>query len=365
MSDRSDRTARESARLAASEARSYARGETNTDHSDISPFAGIIEDSSLRHHLEFCRRAYERHREADEPRYEETEYHQRRLERGAGDMTADAVREGAVSQLEHLTGEPERESDLSGLKNLQRLERWLLDKGTARMIYLAGHQGAGKTDLAHLLLEVLSERLRQRGEEVDTASNIKSSTDLDRTIQSYERLREWFTTGSPDDNKWYIFDEASSELSGYSTDAQKVSRYMSSLIKKMRKNGCNLIIIGHTGKDVHPDIRRLSEYVEKPSQKTARVYQSVKNGSGAGHQFDLRRLPPTDLEYDTADEATFSWEGAGEDIEEEEEDPLDTDEFREWRNQKVKDLYSLDSMTQSDVSSIMEMSTRQVRRVLD
>jgi hypothetical protein len=341
------------------ELREYALGNLDVEHQQAFPFAGLVEDPQLRDVLAFFDEVYEP--TGDMPQnFHNTKLARRIIKRGGTETIAKAIEQGDSTRAGYISGLADFTSDVSGMLTLQQLESWLLDD-VAKMIYLAGHMGTGKTDLAHLMIEVVQHRYAQQDVEIEARTNIETS-EL-RTINEYGDLQEWMTSGSSDDEKWFIFDEASSELSGYSHDRAKVEQLMSSMVKKMRKNGVSMIIIGHTGMDLHPDLRRLSDFVKKQSTKTADAYASVKKGEGTGHLFRLDRIPPTSLEYDTEDEAEWEW---GDALEDEKGDGLSDDEFREWRDYRIGRLYyEHDHLTQDDIAASFDVGKTTVHRACE
>jgi len=339
------------------ELREYARGMLDVDHQDVYSWAGMIDDPEVRQILAFMEEVYDPSVHPEMPeKFTETKFFKRALKKYATEAATKAIQEGDSQRVSFVTGKPGYTNDVSGMQTLQRLEEWLM-KDTARMLYLAGHMGTGKTALAHLMMEVVMHRYSQDGVDPDVRTNIRSS-ELD-TINNYPDLEEWMTTGSVDDEKWFIFDEASSELSGYSHDRARVEQLMSSLVKRMRKNGVSLVIIGHTGKDLHADLRRLCDFVKKQSKKTADLYATVKGGEGAGHVLRLDGIPETSLEFDTEDEAQWDW---GEEVESEGE-ALTEDELKEWEKYRMGRLYTeVDHLTQPDIADTYDTSESTVSR---
>jgi len=338
------------------ELREYARGVLEIEHTDVYPWAGLIEDEEVRRILAFMEEVYDPDSHPGMPsEFTETEFFKRALKKHATEMATKAVLEGDSNRVGYITGKPGYTNDVSGMLTLQSLEDWLM-KDTARMLYLAGHMGTGKTALAHLMMEVVMHRHSQEGVDVDVRTNIGSS-ELE-TIDNYPDLEEWMTTGSVDDEKWFIFDEASSELSGYSHDRARVEQLMSSLVKRMRKNGVSLIIIGHTGKDLHADLRRLCDFVKKQSKKTADLYATVKGGEGAGHVLRLDGIPDTSLDFDTEDEAQWDWGEA-----ESEGEGLSEDDLKEWEKYRMGRLYTeVDHLEQGDIADTYDTSIPTVSR---
>jgi hypothetical protein len=350
-------------RSAASEAREYARGAlAEIEHSDVSRAAGMVRDDDVRQLLAFAEQAWDRHGD-DRDFWQDLDWGTDRYQAAADTTLTKAVRNGNVSQMEYVTGWPEYESDVSGLHAIQRAENWLLYSERCKCIYVAAHMGNGKTDLCHLFAEIIEHRSEHDDslQDAEIRTNIQSSEYS--TITDYDTFEEWVESGEHGSNRWYIFDEASSALSGYSHDRQKVEELMSHLVKLARKYGVNFIIVGHTGKDLHADLRRLCDFVTKPSLKTARVYKTVENTEGVGHMFDLQGLPPTTVGFRTDDEAPWSW---GDAVEQDETDALDRDDLKRilalraaelWRdtdvNQKTAAQYLSTrdiEVTQTDVS---------------
>lgn len=346
MTDPQD-LARDPARSLSSELREYARGRLDVDHHDLDPAAGLVEDDQVRDLLIFARQAWDKR--GLEGEIDQTAWYSDRLERQASAVATEAVKIGNAPLLDYMSGRPDYQPDVRGLHAIHRLETWLVYSEAAKMIYLAGHMGSGKTDFAHLCAEVVDHRC-----EVDDdlqAAEIRTNipTSDYQSMTSYPDFREWLERGSSDENRWFIFDEASSALTGYSHDREAVEKLMSHLVKLARKNGVNMVIIGHTGMDLHADLRRLCDYVEKPSKKTVRVYATVNRGEGQGHLFDLDRLPPSKVDFDTEDEAPWSWGDALD----AEDDRLDPEDVKRLVAKRAASLYESTDLTQEETVDLV------------
>jgi hypothetical protein len=345
MSDQHESEAvRAGIRSTSREYREYLLDRLPSDHRDGDPFAGLVRDDDVRHLLAFARKAWARRDRSEDPEDVpddplKTQFIRDRLDRAASTTGTTAVRNGNVSQLEFMSGQPEYQNDVSGLRTLQKWENWLLDSEQCKIIYLADHMGRGKTDFSHLTAEIVEFRSEKRDdlEPAEFACNIPSS-DL-KTVDNWQDFNAWVRSGSVESNRWFFMDEGSQALTGYSDDREEVERLMSRLVKLARKFGVNIVIIGHTGMDLHADLRRLSDYVTKPSLKTARVYLTVKRGEGAGHLFDLDGIPAAKTYgFDTADTASWSWSGAL-DGDEDDSDVLDATETKEMIARRAAVVY--------------------------
>jgi len=252
------------------------------------------------------------------------------------------IKEGDIGVLKRISGRKVKDTDLSGLKTLKKLkDRFRSDIYIA---YLAGQMGKGKTDFALLMSEIFKEECNGL-----IGSNIRSFKEKDRLVESFEELEGWLEDGTykgrpkqlkglPIVDAWvqkriqrkgrkklFIFDEASSHASGYDKDSGKVERQFSELLKKFRKYDASLIIIGHTGKDVHPDIRRLvDDYIVKKGKKRAVFYDSVAEGRGRGKKLSVSGIPKTNFSYDTKEVTEWRWKDEDEGRDgEDDEDPLE------------------------------------------
>lgn len=348
------------------ELREYARGVLDVDHQDVSPIAGLVDDDEIREVLVWMAQNYDPTREDLEnglPRdFWETSFAQNAIQKHATNRADKAIREGNITQAGYLTGLPSYKADVSGLHAINQLADWLVHSEQCKLIYLAALMGRGKTDFSATMFEVIHDHfrrversLKQQGlddaaSEVPTpefAANfhLEAPSDAEVEVREIHReaeLLEWGAQGSSADERWFIFDEASTELTAQSgANAQKVAEKMAPFVKKMRKMGINMIVIGHDKGDVHVAIRSLADFVDKRGTKTASFYAGISNREPTGHLFDLDGIPPTSWTYDTDDTADWSWTSDEEAAEEELVDPLTTEEFREWRDERIAKLRSI------------------------
>jgi len=356
------------------ELREYAQGDLDVDHQDVHPIAGIVHDDEVAQLLMFMADEYDPPESAvragEMPRsFWETEF-ARRAVRKYGTLTASqAVADGNLTQASFVTGLPSYKSDVSGLHAVNQLVDWLVHSEQCKLIYLAALMGRGKTDLSLTMMEVVYDhfqRIRRSAREMgrddllaeipepEFAANfhVEAANGAEVVeIHHYEDLKEWAERGSSDMERWFIFDEASTELTAQSgANAQKVAERMAPFVKKMRKMGVNMIVIGHDKGDVHPAIRSLADFVDKQGLKTASFYAGIQNREPAGHLFDLAGIPPTAWGFDTDDTADWSW--GDEDDVDVEDSGMDRAEFEQAIKERAGRLYALtkDDVTLKDVA---------------
>lgn len=364
------------------ELREYSRGTLDVDHRDVHPVAGLIRDDEVREVLMFMAETFVPFDRPDGERvstFWDTEFARRAIRKYASDTATRAVAEGNLSQASYITGLPSYDSDVSGLHAINQLADWLVHSEQCKLVYLAALMGRGKTDLSLTFLEVIHdhfERVKRSNKKYDVESEVPTPefaanfhvetphSDVEvRQINRYDDLVEWMRTGDSSQERWFVFDEASSELTAQNTaNAQKVVKRMGGLVKKMRKMGVNLIVIGHDKGDVHVAIRSLADFVDKTGLKTASFYAGIKNREPTGHLFDLGGIPPTAWTFDTDDTADWSWgdeEGAA-DV-----DAGMTDaEFKQAVALRGARLWKQTDVTQDDVAKALSTDGLTVSRTM-
>jgi hypothetical protein len=128
------------------------------------------------------------------------------------------------------------------------------------------------------------------------------------TGEKVESIKDVDTTKIDSGDKLFIFDEGSSNASGYAQHAHQTQSKLGELVKLIRKVNGSMMIIGHTGKDVHPDIRRLSQdCIIKTGKKTAEYYHSVEEAEGVGFKMEVEGIPKTNFWYDTKESTSWDW----------------------------------------------------------
>lgn len=260
-----------------------------------------------------------------------------------------AVRVGNDRIINRFVRIVNEESKISDVHPVLRFARWVTRR--ASVTYLAGHMGSGKTDFALLMLEIFYKEMKESDTGVKIATNIKSTAENEENVEyisSQPELVKWLE--EDDKFKMFLFDEASSHASGYSGEAHIVQKQMRSMIRLIRKHNGNMIIIGHDGKDLHPTIRELADYVEKEDKKEAAVFEAVRNREGEDQKFELEAIPKTNLYYDTKEATTWEW------ATDEDEDGVDYDKIIGRCYATMKDH----GYTQKEVGDIFEVTQSKV-----
>jgi len=372
----------ERSRRIAGELRRYAQGDLDVPHDDLSRAAALIADSDVLDMMLFAQRGYNRHRDRDDPDFWETEWAQRRIERYASKLATEAVSQGNESQLSYLIGDPSYSNDVSGLHTTRRIEDWLCNSEQCKLIYIAGLMGRGKTDWLLSMFEVIHWHYQRVSEEIgefggsqedvpapEFASNFRVEPDpagVDcQQINNYNHLIEWAEDGNSEMERWFAFDEASTELTAQSgAVAQKVAEVFAPFVKKMRKLGVNLIVVGHDRGDVHVAIRSMADFVAKPGLKKATVYEGIRDRDPYGELFSLDNIPETTWGYHTDDMAVWDWGSAVEEIEESDDLDLDRESLKRLLAVTAADLVEDQGMTQKQAVEAVSRENTGISRYM-
>ncbi|PTD94507.1 hypothetical protein C9439_02230 [archaeon SCG-AAA382B04] len=230
-------------------------------------------------------------------------------------LISKALKTGNISILKRFAGKKPTKSS-AGLKAHRILEKRLENK---YIFYIFGGMESGKTDFALFLSQIW----KKENPNKIILSNIKSFKEKDKLVEDWDTLLKEIKERNQDKEKLMIFDEASNHITGY--DSESIS--LAKEIKLFRKVGetdevARIILIGHSGKDIHPAFRRLVKFkigdcIFKPSKKVARFYSNVSGGEPTGLDFEIEDIPPTEYHYDTNEPTDWSW---GIDEEEKEEE---------------------------------------------
>jgi hypothetical protein len=388
------------------ELRMAALGESPADVKGLDEHGGLVQDGRVLDVLSTLQEAYDPAEYLDDetarqmPRnIADTDVWESVMAVAANRAASRAVSTGDIRTAEFLTGSQDWSSDQSGMHTRSRLERWLCETEQTRVVYIAAPMGRGKTSLAVSFLQVVwrnYQRARESMKEMVDADDLPPGVSFDDVlppepefcanfdvdapdasdaavaeVHNYDDLLAeqgpgsgWIPAdASSDDERWLIIDEASTELTAQSGEnAQKVAEIFAPFVKKMRKKGVNLIVIGHDGGDVHVAIRSIADFVDKASTKSAAVYRSIKNRDGQGHLFDLNRIPDATWAYDTDDVAEWSWGSA----EGEDGDVLDDETRRELRDQNIRRIYaSIEEVTQSDLADAYDLRQATISTIIN
>lgn len=299
------------------------------------PNAGIVQDPLVNRFLGVLSNSYDptaSDRPGDLPgRAADLDEVERISAVSAAERHREALADGDMQTLKHLTGQQDQRADVSGLKAIGKIDE--LINGPAPILVIIGEPGAGKTNFACMLAQrycddnpgtLVASNVRTLRETTEWTD--KTGIEHDGWTGGFPEFKEWLRhEGNPTRNeqtpKLGLLDELSSHAGGSGKAGQLTRKYMGPLVFKVRKFGGALIVIAHDEASIHPLLTRLGLVIKKTSQKKAVVYDRIVNGRPKGKRFEVEGIPPTDWRYDDKEETDWYWKN-----EEAEDDSAGLDE---------------------------------------
>lgn len=288
--------------------------------------AGVVRDPKVSRYLSILSNHYEPQR-ADEPgrmpgQARDLEEVRRIRAVEATETGRQAMENGDMPSLKHLTGDRGQQADISGMKAIGKIDQII--ESPAPVIVILGEMGAGKTNFAgligqratHLLgIEQVASNistLRETTEWVDREGNVR-----DGYVPDFGTMDEWVRQdGDPLDDKpqsakLFIGDEFSSVADGSGKSGHLARKKMGPLVFKIRKFNGMLVYIAHDESSIHPLLWRVGTIIKKTDKKTAVIADKIKNGELRGVSDPIEGVPPTDWRYNDKDPSPWSWTDTG------------------------------------------------------
>ena len=272
-------------------------------HYDHYAHTGLAAEAD-RGALTFVADALEADDDADH--FDETELGATLMDRLVSDRATEAVETGNSSMMSHVVGVTEQDLDASSLTLPARILDLLRNNGALTTVLAAGDPNSGKTNTVWLMTELA----RTEWSDMLVISNARSSA-VDLRVTSCHDLALALLRHQ-DRPKFVVIDEGSTHFDAR-TQSHSVASQWSPLLKRMSKLGVEVsAVIGHTGKDVDPEMKRLTSLgLFKPDPKTAEFYASWPADSDRPTDLlfggPLENLEATGVVYDADEPAPWDW----------------------------------------------------------
>ena len=217
-----------------------------------------------------------------------------------------AVKQGDGEAMSYLVGITEQDLDASALTLPVRILDELDRDGALTTVLAAGDPNTGKTNSAWLLVELG----RTLWDDLLILSNARASIVDERVTTCHDLAASLLE--HRDRPKAVVIDEGSTHFDAR-TNSHDVATQWSPLLKRMSKLGVELVIvIGHTGKDVDPEMKRLTSLAfYKTEPKTIEFYRRWPADSDRPTEQlfggPVESLEATSVEYDPDEPAPWSW----------------------------------------------------------
>ncbi|WP_049983593.1 hypothetical protein [Halorubrum sp. BV1] len=222
-------------------------------------------------------------------------------------QASEAIRSGNSMLLSHLVGITEQDLDGSALRLPLRLDELMTNNDATAFIGGAGNPNTGKTNLMALLAELRSATV----DDLLIISNSRTWPLTDIVVTSAHDLA--VTCIEHRDRPKFVFIDEGSTHFDARTNSYEVAAQFSPLAKRMAK--VNVDVFGtvfHTGKDCHPELKRLfTTAFFKHSKKDVDFFDDwpAEADKPTNQLFGgmVENLEPADAEPDPNDAAPWDW----------------------------------------------------------
>ena len=223
------------------------------------------------------------------------------------DTVTEAVHTGNSEVVSNYVGVTEQELDGSALRLPLRLDGAMTNNDATAFIAGVGNPNTGKTNLVALLAELRS----ARADDLLVISNSHSWPRTDLVATSAYGLAVALLENR-DREKFVFIDEGSTHFD-VRTNRREVAAQFTPLAKRFAKLGVDVFAtVGHTGKDLHPEVKRLVTLAFfKHSKKEADFFGNWPADSDQPSEElfggTVEELEPALEEPDPDDAAPWNW----------------------------------------------------------
>jgi len=275
-------------------------------HVDLHNHAGEVVDPHHRTALSFVESCVQERDDHEALSFEDTALGRETTAKFRTDAAADALDDGNATRLSHLVGVTETDLQADQLSLHARLNALIENNDAPAFILGAGNPETGKTNLMLLLIQLRSYVL----DDLLVVSNAACELTDERVTSAHDLAVTLLENRNVP--KVVFIDESSTHFDAR-TYRREVATQWTPLAKRFAKIGvdfCGNVI--HTGKDAHPELKRLStlsyfklekEVVEFYSQWDSDAEMPSDRLFGG----PLEDLEAAGVEYLPNDSAPWSW----------------------------------------------------------
>lgn len=225
----------------------------------------------------------------------------------ATDALTEALVNGNMGVVSRYVGVTEQNLEASSVTLSIILDSHLDNNDAPAFITGVGNPNAGKTNLVALIEELRSFSVP----DLLTISNIRSWSRTDLVATSAHDLATTLLEHR-DQPKMIVVDEGSTHFDAR-TNRYEVASQWTPLAKRFAKMGVDCCaVVGHTGKDLHPELKRLTTLgFVKHSKKEVSFYSSWNSEADRPHDpifaGKVSELQPATEEPNPDDAAPWAW----------------------------------------------------------
>ena len=288
--------------------REVVQGNIEADHR-LYPHTGTVFDDADRSVMSFCESL-----NLGDGSFADTSLGQTITSKFETDAGTRAVLEELPGVASHLVGVTEQDLDASSMSLVVSLLDQLHNNGAPSWVSVAGDPKTGKTNTAFKLIE-LADRAGGLVEDVPedllVVTNAASWSRADHVVTSMHDLMVTLIEHR-DRPKVVVIDEGSTHFDARTNNYEIASQWTPSA-KRFGKIGVwSTIVIAHTGKDLHPEAKRLTTLaLWKTAKDTAEFYDNWPADSDQpADQLFAGEVNPVEAaasDYDPDDAAPWNW----------------------------------------------------------
>lgn len=240
--------------------------------------------------------------------YRKTEIYHQIMEAQHTENLDKAIKEDNLSVKSYAVGRVRDSNSINQAKRLWKIQDEVSVKG--RTYIFKGEPDVGKTNTALFLAELWQK---------ETGGRVITNMESCKRFKTVTNFQDWKKEFKKDDKRVLgIVEDASKHMSGYEVDRDLMEQEYRPFSINLAKHNGNMMLLAHTGMDVHPDMRRKSRLVHKTSKKSFTIYKRLKNGEGRNEIMSISGTPLTTIDYADDDITKWSWFKDGKETENEE-----------------------------------------------
>jgi len=278
---------------------------------DLDDFGAYIDHDNLRDVLVHLSVGWSTYSSPSSPdRFEDTELCRTLLRQYGDRRLLDLLDSENNVGLSFLLGEEDSTSTFDNEFPTLEVIDDIRNEGAPYILTLFGKPKRGKTGTAASYVRWAERLYGER--QTSVVTNMESFEAVDDVFTSYSELRS--ILGDSDDLHIVVLDEGHEHLDGGTHEnKQFIRNEFGPFLKKCGKEAdvVLFVVIAHTGKDLHPEIKRLSTHLgKKIDLKTLELFNDFDDNSHRllDPHMTLRDLPQPPYYYDPDDMAPFSHE---------------------------------------------------------
>jgi hypothetical protein len=225
------------------------------------------------------------------------------------EMVDDALETGDAQRLAFASGISDDRLDGSNMIAHLKLSERLKNNDAPAFLLGLGNPNTGKTNFLLLLAELWL-AANPDGTIITNCRSLDAARGSVEYLFGTQGLYNYITD-HPDEPKFLFVDEGSTHFDAR-TNSYEVASQMTPLMKRFAKLSVDVFgTIGHTKKDVHPEIKRLTTTAYfKPEKKVVELYEGIKEDEFTDQLFagPLEEVAPTTIGYDPDDWSPWNFD---------------------------------------------------------